>query len=58
MDPFPRMEEPEAKDKSEVLIDKQDNERYRVGRDGNHLAGVPFECNLCHFRNMNCRDPV
>ena len=52
------MEEPEAEDENEVLMDAQDNERYRVGRDGDHLAGVPFECDLCHFRNMNRRDPV
>jgi hypothetical protein len=57
-DPFPRMEEPEAEDESEVLLDEQDKERYRVGRNGDHLAGVPFECDLCHFRNMNRRDPV
>jgi hypothetical protein len=25
--------------------------RYRFGRNGNHLMGVPFECDLCSFRN-------
>ena len=35
------MEEPEAEDKHEVLMDEQDSERYRVGGDGDHLTGVP-----------------
>jgi hypothetical protein len=31
---------------------------YRCARDGDHLMGVPFECNLCTFRNVNERGPV
>ena len=31
---------------------------YRCGRDGDHLMGVPFECDLCSFRNVVGRDPV
>jgi hypothetical protein len=26
--------------------------RYRCTRDGDHLMGVPFECDLCSFRNV------
>jgi hypothetical protein len=32
--------------------------RYRNGRDGNHLMGVLFKCDLCSFRNVVGRDPV
>jgi hypothetical protein len=32
--------------------------RYRCGRDGDHLMGVPFECDLCSFRNVCGRDQV
>ena len=31
--------------------------RYRCGRDGDHLMGVPFEYYLCSFRNVSGRDP-
>ena len=30
--------------------------RYRCGRNGDHLLGVPFECNLCPFWNVCGRD--
>jgi hypothetical protein len=32
--------------------------RYCCGRNGDHLMGVPFECDLCLFRNVCGRDPV
>ena len=25
---------------------------YQCGRNGDHLMGVPFECDLCSFRNI------
>jgi hypothetical protein len=31
--------------------------RYRCGRNGDHLMGVPFECDLCSFRNFCGRQP-
>lgn len=31
---------------------------YRLARNGDHLMGIPFECDLCHFRNVVGRDPV
>ena len=31
--------------------------RFRHGRNGDHLMGVFFECDLCHFRNCNLRNP-
>jgi hypothetical protein len=32
--------------------------RYCCERNGDHLMGVPFECDLCSFRNVCGRDPV
>ncbi len=32
--------------------------QYCCGRNGDHLMGVPFECDLCSFRNVCGRDPV
>lgn len=40
------------------MMDDQDLERYRRGRNGDHIMGVPFSCELCHFRNVNLRDPL
>ena len=57
-DPFPGIEQNDVEDKSEVLLEGKDGERYRVGRSGDYLTGVPFECDLCHFCNLNRRDPV
>ena len=34
------------------------NKRFWIARDGDHFMGIPFECNLCHFRNGNERDPI
>ena len=57
-DPFPRQRGVDVEDKSKVLTDNQDKDRYRMGTDRDHLMGVPFEWDLCHFRSMNRRDPV
>ena len=32
--------------------------RNCCGRNRDHLMGVPFECDLCSFRNVCGRDPV
>jgi hypothetical protein len=32
--------------------------RYRCGRNGDHLMGVPYECDLCSFRNVCRKQPV
>ncbi len=32
--------------------------RYRWGRNRDHLIRVPFKCDLCSFRNVCGRDPV
>ena len=55
-DHFPIQGPPEEEDGLEV--DPVEAGRYRKGRDGDHLMGIPFECDLCHFRNLTHRDPI
>ena len=33
-----------------------ERDRYKGARDGDHLM-CPFQCDLCHFRNIQKRDP-
>ncbi len=40
-----------------VLKKDEDVDRFLEGRDGDHLI-TPFQCELCHFRNIQDRDPV
>jgi hypothetical protein len=40
----------------EDLEAQLDSKRFRQGRDGDHLM-TPFQCELCHFRNIFWRDP-
>jgi hypothetical protein len=41
----------------DLLEDSDDAERFVVARAGDHLI-VPFQCKVCHFRNVMWRDPV
>ncbi|KAL7502109.1 hypothetical protein ACHAWX_000458 [Stephanocyclus meneghinianus] len=55
-DPFPILENEDA------VGDKMPMEnafvyKFRAARDGDHLMGTPFECDLCHFRNLARQDP-
>jgi hypothetical protein len=34
----------------------KEGDRFRVGRDGDHLL-CPFQCDLCHFQNIQRRLP-
>jgi hypothetical protein len=34
-----------------------DESRFRCARNGDHLM-CPFQCDLCHFRNVQGRDPI
>jgi len=54
-DPFPHQGLPEEDDGLE--LESKEMEDYRKGRDGDHLMAVPFECDLCHYRNLRKRDP-
>ena len=46
----------ELKD-DENLDDPREKEKFRFGRNGDHLS-CPFQCDICHFRNIQGRDPV
>jgi hypothetical protein len=55
-DPFPIQEILE--EDMYLEMDPSDERLYWQGREGNHLMCVPFECNLCHFRNLTKRNPI
>jgi hypothetical protein len=40
----------------ELLEEENDSLRFKEARAGDHLM-VPFQCELCHFRNITLRDP-
>ena len=44
-------------DDGEVLDEGDGLPRYIKGRAGDHLM-VPFQCGICHFRNIYLRDPL
>jgi hypothetical protein len=54
-DPFPIQETRE--EDMDLELDPMDETMYQKGRNGDHLMGVPFECDLCHFRNLTRRNP-
>ena len=43
-------------DDGKKLTRQGDEKRFREGRAGDHLM-APFQCPLCHFRNIMKRDP-
>jgi hypothetical protein len=43
-------------DDGEVLEEADEDTRFQVARPGDHMM-VPFQCDLCHFRNIMLRDP-
>ena len=43
---------------SNLLQEEKDQQRYRSARNRDNLMKLPFEYNLCHFRNRNKRDQV
>lgn len=55
-DPFPVQGLPEEEDGIES--DPVEENAHQKGRKGDHVMGVPFECELCHFRNLRRRDPT
>ena len=58
-DPFLRLDDNDKANESDLDLDTiESNQRYRYGRNRDHLMGVPFECNLCSFRNVTGQDPV
>jgi hypothetical protein len=53
---FPRLDHHQSGSDLEVDLVYTQNQ-YQSGRDGDHLMGVSFKCNLCSFRNVVGRDP-
>jgi hypothetical protein len=39
-----------------LLVNEEDKLRFAVARPGDHLF-CPFQCELCHFRNLQGRSP-
>ena len=39
-------------------VEDDAKEMFMCGRDGDHVMGVCFECDVCQFRNVNGRDVV
>ena len=54
-DPFPVQGPPEEEEG--IVETTPDEKAFKQGRNGDHLMGIPFECDLCHFRNITKRDP-
>ena len=48
--------QPEDKD-GFPLVDNGDKDHFMYGRKGDHLM-LPFQCDLCHFRNMQRGNPI
>jgi hypothetical protein len=44
-------------DDGEELVDPSEASQFKEAWAGNHLM-MPFQCQLCHFRNIMARDPV
>ena len=59
-DPFPvqRGLNGELDEDEDLETEEKLATRFAQGRNGDYLMGIPFECDLCHFRNVAERDPV
>jgi hypothetical protein len=56
-DPFPHQQGlPEEEVGLELETREMDD--HQRGSNSDHLMAVPFECDLCHYRNLQKRDPV
>lgn len=42
---------------TDEIDDPKEENKFRFGRNGDHLM-CPFQCDLCHFRNIQKRNPV
>jgi hypothetical protein len=55
-DPFPV--QPPLEEEEGIEAEAREDIAHKKARDGDHLMGIPFECDLCHFRNLKKRDPI
>jgi hypothetical protein len=44
-------------DEGEVITSHDEEKRFVEARAGDHLM-TPFQCEICHFRNIYVRDPI
>lgn len=44
-------------DGTEVIQILRDKNKFLSARNGDHLM-CPFQCGICHFRNLKVRDPL
>jgi hypothetical protein len=57
-DPFPVQRVLDDDEEEDLETEERLAQRFAIGRNGDHLMGIPFECDLCHFRNVSGRDPI
>jgi hypothetical protein len=43
-------------DEGELITSEKEELRFREARAGEHMM-TPFQCDVCHFRNIYLRDP-
>jgi hypothetical protein len=55
LDDFPVRQPKDVDGITQVMAGDED--RFQHGRDGDHLL-LSFQCGLCHFRNMEGRNPI
>ena len=48
----------EDEENEDLLTEPEDAVRFTCARNGDYIMGIPFECDLCSFRNLNKRDPI
>lgn len=56
--PFPVQEATDEDKEGLHPLKEGEEHRFVEGWNGNHLMGIPFQCDLCHFRNLMGRDPL
>jgi hypothetical protein len=46
----------EEEEENGFVTEEVKETRFMCARNGDHLMSLPFECDLCHFRNVSKRD--
>ena len=50
------LDDEEEEEEGGFEVDDEQKGKFMQGRDGDHVMGVCFECDVCSFRNVNRRD--